>query len=337
MSDEAQILEPSVSSEYWRGAISWVPDGDTWRPWRLPPERADRAHAPVLVGHAQMAAGVRAELRTDASGLSLPLTYEYDAPGFVDVTVEDALHRRVELTSGSHVLEVDLPDGEHEVRLWLPQAGHTTVGALTLKAATAVAPLAQRPRWITYGSSITQCSAAAGPSQTWPAIAATTLGWDLTCLGFGGQCHLDPIAEHAIAQTPADVISLCLGINIHGRTSFNERSFAPQISGFVERVRAAHPEATIAVITPIGCPARENSADHDGLTLVQMREAIGEVVAALNAHDGRITVIDGLSIIGTDEEKLLHDGLHPGPEGYQLMGQRLASALSALTPAPATH
>ncbi|SEE62698.1 GDSL-type esterase/lipase family protein [Ruania alba] len=330
MSDVAQILEPSVSSDVWRGAVSWVPDGDLWRPWRLPPERTDRVHAPDLLWPARMAAGVRSELRTDASRLSLPIRYTYDAPGFVDVTVDGGLHRRVELASGAEVLEVDLPDGEHEVRVWLPQAGHTAVGGLTLTGASAVGSLPGRSRWTTYGSSITQCSAAAGPSETWPAIVAQRLGWDLTCLGFGGQCHLDPVAEHAIAQTPADVISLCLGINIHGRTSFNARSFAPQISGFVERVRGAHPEAALAVITPIGCPNRENSADHDGLTLVQMRDAISEVVEAQNAHGARITLIDGLNIISADEAGQFDDGLHPGPEGYRLMGERLTSALGSL-------
>ncbi len=331
MSDEARILEPSVSSAYWRGAVGWVPDGSWWHPWRLPPERADRAHSDALLFPARMAAGVRVELRTDASALSLPLNYdENEEPWPLDVTVDGDLHQRIEVGLGEQVLEVGLPDGEHDVAVWLPQRGRSAVGPLGVEGASVLRPLPQRPRWTTYGSSITQCSAAAGPSETWPAIVADRLGWDLTCLGFGGQCHLDPIAEHAIAQTPADVISLCLGINIHGQGSFTGRSFAPQISGFVERVRAAHPQARLAVITPIGSPDREESPSAGGLTLVQMREAIEEVVAALNAHGAEITLIDGLSILGLDEADLLHDRLHPGPEGYRLMGERLTAALGDL-------
>ncbi|QOR70230.1 hypothetical protein IM660_16700 [Ruania alkalisoli] len=331
MSDEARILEPSVSSAYWRGAIGWVPDGAWWRPWRLPPERADRAHADALLFPAQMAAGVRAQVRTDASSLRLPIAYdESDSAWPLDVTVDGDLHQRIEVALGEQVLEVGLPDGEHDVVVWLPQKGRSAVGGVCLEGASAAEPMGMKPRWTTYGSSITQCSAAAGPSETWPAIVADRLGWDLTCLGFGGQCHLDPIAEHAIAQTPADVISLCLGINIHGQGSFTARSFAPQISGFVERVREAHPQARLAVMTPIGSPDREESPSTGGLTLVQMREAIGEVVAALNAHAAEITLIDGLSILGLDEADLLHDRLHPGPEGYRLMGERLTAALGDL-------
>src|SRR5699024_8076366 len=145
-------IDPADDSPYWRGALTWVTDGDVHRPWRLPPQRARRAHAPGLIEIAQMAAGVRLELVTDATALRLPLTFTYDTPGTLDVTVDGQLAERVDLTPGQHTLTRSLPSGTHEVRIWLPQVGRTGVGTLVLVGATVADPLPQRPRWITYGS-----------------------------------------------------------------------------------------------------------------------------------------------------------------------------------------
>ncbi|WP_147918819.1 GDSL-type esterase/lipase family protein [Ruania zhangjianzhongii] len=323
-------LEPAADSPFWRGAYTWVPAGELYQPWRLPPERARRAHAPALVEMAQMAAGVRVELITDAAALRLPLTFSYDSPGTLDLTVDGELVDRRQLTDGSHTLTWDLPEGLHEVRIWLPQVGRTTVGMLELSGGTTIEPLPARPRWVTYGSSISQCRLAAGPSETWPAIAATTRGWDLTCLGLSGQCQLDPIVERALESLEADVISLCLGINIHNAATFSERTFAAQASGFIERVRDSHPGVPIAVITPIGSPDRETTDNAVGLNLETMREALADVVAVLSEDDEHLHLVDGLGVLDVDEAHLLADGLHPGAEGYRLMGTRLAERLGAL-------
>lgn len=323
-------LDPSADSPYWRGAYTWVQVGDRHQPWRLPPERARRAHAPGLIEMAQMAAGVRVELITDATALRLPLTFSYETPGTLDLTVDGQLADRRQLGNGTQMLTWDLPEGRHEVRIWLPQVGRTAVGGLELTGATYTEPLPARPRWVTYGSSISQCSAAAGPSETWPAIVATTRGWDLTCLGLSGQCQLDPIVERAFESLEADVISLCLGINIHNAGTFSERTFAAQASGFIERVRDAQPGVPIAVITPIGSPDRETAVSAAGLNLELMRAALAEVVAVLSENDAALHLVDGLGVLGLDEAHLLPDGLHPDAEGYRLMGTRLAEQLPTL-------
>src|SRR5699024_10918236 len=181
-----------------------------------------------------------------------------DKPSVLDVTIDGVLTERIHLTEGEHTIDCSIPAGNHEVRVWLPQAGFSAVGGLQLHDTTRTAPLPHRPKWVTYGSSITQCTAAGGPSATWPALVATELDWDLTCLGFGGQCQLDPIVERTFESVEADVISLCLGINSYGASTFNERSFAAQAAGFIERIRDAHPEVPIAVISPIASPEREH-------------------------------------------------------------------------------
>jgi len=279
-----------------------------------------------------MAAGVRAECTTDAEALSLDLTVNEmpDKPSVLDVTVDGALGERVHLTNGEHTIECSLPPGSHDVTVWLPQAGLTAVGPLQLHGHTRTTPQRSRPQWVTYGSSITQCTAASGPSATWPALASTALGWDLTCLGFGGDCQLDPIVERTFESVDADVISLCLGINSYGGNTFSGRTFAAQVSGFIERVRDAHPEVPILVISPIVSPGREEVPNAAGLTLAQMRQMVTEAVEVLAEYDSRLHFVDGLEILSAADAGLLEDGLHPSTAGYGVMAERLSVPLGRL-------
>ncbi|TDE88811.1 hypothetical protein EXU48_22240 [Occultella glacieicola] len=326
MTAEDVRVTPSMESTIWRGAVDWAAEDGLWQPWRLLPAQADRAHAPDLIRVARMAAGVRAQVRTDAGELVLPFEHA-DGEGRIDLIVDGELTRRVDVAEGVAEVRLPLPAGVHDVELWLPQSGNTRVGDLGLVGANVAEATAPRPRWTTYGSSISQCGAAFGPSETWPALVARRLGWDLTCLGFSGQCHLDPIAARTIAAVPADVISLCLGINIMGGATFGPRSFAAHISGFVEQVRAAHPDVPILVMTPIVSPPRERTPNAVGLTLELMRTAIAEVVAMLATDDPNLHLLDGTTIIGTEDVHLLPDDLHPDGEGYRLMAERIAPAL----------
>ena len=78
------------------------------------------------------------------------------------------------------------------------------IRGLEVEAGACVAPAADdRPLWVTYGSSITHCAWVAGPTDTWPSIAARRLDWRLTCLGFNGACHLDPLVARAMAALAA--------------------------------------------------------------------------------------------------------------------------------------
>lgn len=322
-------LRPDVRPEAWRGALGWEEHDGGLRAWRLLPELVGRAFSPELLSKAREAAGVRLDVVTDADLLHIEgdLVNEGLAATRADVLVDDQLHQRIDLKPGPVSLSVPLPPGEHRVAAWLPQVGELSLRSVQVTGSAQPAPAAP-VRWTTYGSSITQCSAAAGPSETWPAVVARTHDWDLTCLGFGGQCHLDPVAARTIAAVPADIVSLCLGINVQGGFSMSQRTFGPQVAGLIDQVRAAHPEAPIAVMTPIVSPPRESTPNPAGVTLEWMREAIAEVVAGTD--DDLLLLVDGPSIIGHEDVHLLPDELHPDAVGYRLMGERLAAVLGPL-------
>src|SRR5690625_6971763 len=92
-----------------------------------------------------------------------------------------------------------------------------------------------------------------------------------------GQCHLDYAIEQTIAGSDVDAISLCLGINIYGRGSFDERSLPGALHGFIARARAAHPTVPVVVMSPLISPPAEEEPNVVGLTLAQVREIVREV------------------------------------------------------------
>lgn len=322
-------LRPDVRPDVWRGAAGWDERDGALRAWRLLPRLVPRAFSPELLSKAREAAGVRLDVVTDADALRFDgrMHVEFDRDHRIDVLVDGEPHERIDLQGGPIDLTVPLPSGEHRVQAWLPQVGEIWLRSVRLTGAVQASPAATA-RWTTYGSSITQCSAAAGPSETWPAVVARALDWDLTCLGFGGQCHLDPVAARTIAATPADIISLCLGINVQGGATMSQRTFGPQVAGLIDQVRDAHPGVPIAVMTPIVSPPRESTPNAAGVTLAWMREAITEVVEGTD--DANLHLIDGPSIIGFDDQHLLPDELHPDAAGYRLMGERMSAALAPL-------
>jgi hypothetical protein len=318
------------------GLVALRRQGNWWQPWRLPPDRIETAHAPTLTERARMPAGARIGMRTDATSIAIAIDIAADDPrleqALVDVVIDRQLAHRLPVAPGGADVVTELPGGVHEVELWLPHVADVRIGAITLAGHREVAPAPRSgPRWITYGSSITHCVEAAGPSETWPALVARQNDWRLTCLGFGGDCHLDPVVARTIRDADADLISLCLGINIYGGSTFGPRSLASAVSGFIETVRDGHPETPIAVISPIISPDREQNPNPVGLTLEDVREHVTVAVETLSRlGDPGLVLIDGLDVMGTGEAHMLPDNLHPSAEGYRLMAERIGPRLQAV-------
>jgi hypothetical protein len=329
------------------GAVDVRDNGSYVRAFRLPVAELD-LHHPMLVFMAACASGVRLRFRTDSTVVALDVEHRFSPlfevqPPVYDVTIDNELVRSVTLSStrGRAVLD-GLPSGDKVVELWLPVLpGIRLLGLEVDDGASADAAPDDRPRWITYGSSITHCGEAHGPARTWPATAARLLDVHLTSLGFAGQAHFDPLVARTIAKLPADRITLKLGINVHNGATLRERTFAPSVHGFLETIRDGHPTTPITVISPILSPTREDDATTertllDGttevlageLTLRQMRSILEEVVATRQKRgDAHLDYLDGTELFGVEPSDLdlLPDGLHPDGDGYELIGRRFAA------------
>lgn len=296
--------------------------------WRIPHDERD-LYALELVERAAMPAGVRLSFQSDTSFIEIGCDLANERSN-IDLVIDGKLIGSERTTDTTQINFEGLGSESKSIVLWLPQFGEFRFGGISIDDGAVIsAPIASsQTKWITYGSSITQCSAANSPTKTWPAIVARTRGYDLTCLGFGGQCHLDPMIARVIRDREADLISLCLGINIYGGATLNQRTFGPGIFGFVKIVREKHPTTPIVLLSPIYSPGREDTTNEVGFTLKQMRAEVLNAVNTLQANgDQNISYINGLDVFGSDNAHLLPDDLHPNSEGYGIMADNILRLL----------
>jgi hypothetical protein len=296
-------------------------------PWRI--NHQEKAlFAEELAMRAAMPAGVRLSFRSNTTSINGQCN-AFEERSKIDLVVNGKLIDSADTADLTSFSFDNLGSEMKDIELWMPQFGEIKLNSLTFDddAETLEATKHTAKKWITYGSSITHCRTADSPTKTWPAIVARTRGYDLTCLGFGGQCHLDPMMARQIRDQEADLISLCLGINVYGGT-LNQRTFYAGILGFVQIVREKHPTTPIVLMSPIYAVDWETELNAVGFSVRHLRDEVKRAYDTLKAHgDENISYINGLDIFGSDNAHLLPDDLHPNNEGYGIMADNLLGLL----------
>lgn len=370
------MLTVPITAALLRGAAELEAGPRGLRPHRLPAAARAVSSDPQLAMAEAQPAGVRLAFRTTARRVELDVVptkrvygglparpdgvHELVVDGAVvasataaggDVIAIDMANGTVERSEGATAtLAWDLPEGDHVVEHWLPHDEETLL--VDLRADAALEPLPARTTWLHHGSSISHGSNAATPTGTWPVVAARTQGLDLVNLGLGGSALLQPLIAETLRDTPADVVSLELGINLVNQGVVRRSELAGLTHAFLDTVRAGHPDAPLLVITPIHCAIHEttpgptafdpasfatgspvyvatgDATDPDALTLVGVREVLAEVVH--EREDPRLRLVEGLTLHSADDARLdpLPDALHPGPATHRQMGERFAEVLA---------
>ena len=330
-----------VTPALFEGAIS-VEAGPGWhKPWRLPHERLHLFPSPDggLRLRAEMASGVR--LRFASSTRNVLVTFLPLPPVMpaclrdvyrFDVTVNGQRVGTGEARAGDEQVPIaGLPAGEKALELWLPPDSPIAVRALRIDDGATFRRVADpRPRWVTYGSSLTHCVRAHGSARTWPALVAGRRGLNLTCLGYGGQCHLEPMIGLMIRDLPADLITLKLGINCVGGT-LGARTFPSAVIGLVRIIREKHPVTPLALVSPIAYPPNETAPNVVGYTIGAMRRALEAVHRALvQDGDRNLRYVNGLEVFDAALiARYSVDQCHPNADGIEVMAENFDRAVMA--------
>lgn len=312
----------------WEGAISLEKNNGSVTPWRIPHEDKDLFPDEKFHFSASHASGVRIVLKTDSknikvSGEPLGDGYEDAPPGCqIDLCIDNEIIQTQVFNEDNEVLFADLPEGENTVELWLSPSYPIKIHGIELNDDASLEKFEdKRPKWITYGSSITHCIQAASPAMTWPAIVARNMNFNITCLGYGGQCKLDPMIARIIRDMNADFISLKLGINVHAG-DLSLRTFPAAVIGTIAIIREKHKNTPLIVCSPIYSPPREETPSVVGNTLKDMRDAVKRAVESFHKRgDKNIYYVDGLKIFGTELIDYLPDELHPDSKGMEFMAE----------------
>lgn len=311
-----------LENALFQGAVSLEPVEGGIKPWRIPYKDYVLYPPNGINKTSEISAGVRLRFATDSTVIRIELAPVQTAVE-LDLVIDGTIVQTCKLAQGDSLAVFEgLPAQDKVVEAYLPQKTATIVKTVAIEAgADCRIPGDTRPKWISYGSSITQCNGAFSPAQTWPAIVARRFGLHLTSLGFSGNCHLEPMVARLIRDLDADIISLCLGINVYGGSTLNSRTFQAAVIGFVQLIREKHPDKPIAVMSPIWSPPRENTKNTAGFTLCEMREQIVEAIGFMaSLGDERLHYVDGTTIFDDSLAEHLPDQLHPNGQGYAIMG-----------------
>lgn len=172
---------------------------------------------------------------------------------------------------------------------------------------------------------------------------------ELVNLGFGGSALLDPFTARAMRDTPADLISLKIGINLVNTDAMRLRAFTPAVHGFLDTIREGHRTTPLLVVSPILCPVQEDTPgplapDFDGgtlrfkatgdpaeraagrLTLTVIRDELARIVEQRSADDPNLHYLDGRDLYGEKDyaELPLPDEVHPDASGHRRIGENFA-------------
>ncbi|MFB7779106.1 GDSL-type esterase/lipase family protein [Streptomyces bauhiniae] len=362
-----------------RGALELERTERGLLPHRLPARARAQCADPQLHMVESQPSGVRLVFRTRATTIELdtvPTKRAYlGAPprpdGVYDLLVDGRPAGSATVTGGD-TLTLDMTTGAAEltpgpvgtarfaglsaedktVEIWLPHNETTELVALRTDAPVEPAPAPGRPVWLHHGSSISHGSDAPSPTGVWPAVAASLGGVELVNLGLGGSALLDPFTARALRDTPADLISVKLGINLVNTDLMRLRAFGPAVHGFLDTVREGHPDTPLLVVSPILCPMHEDTpgptmpdlaalsegrlafraagdpaeAAQGKLTLNSVRAELARIVAHRSAEDPRLHLLDGRELYGEADfaELPLPDGLHPDGAAHRRIGERFA-------------
>ncbi|WP_405670032.1 GDSL-type esterase/lipase family protein [Streptomyces sp. NBC_01530] len=368
-----------VTADLLRGALDVEPTEHGVLPHRLPARARAQCADPQLAGAESQPSGVRLAFRTRATAVeldTLPTKRVYvGAPprpdGVYDLLVDGRSTGRASVTGGNTVTVdmaagttelrpgpvgtlrfTDLPEGNKDVEIWLPHDETTELVALRSDAPVEPAPPSGRKVWLHHGSSISHGSDAASPTTTWPALAASLGDVDLINLGLSGSALLDPFTARTLRDTPADLISIKIGINLVNTDLMRLRAFTSAVHGFLDTVREGHATTPLLVVSPILCPIHEDTPGPSAidftslgegrlkfhamgdpaeraegkLALGVIRDELNRIVAQRSAEDPNLHYLDGRDLYGESDsaELPLPDQLHPDAATHLRIGERFA-------------
>ena len=359
-----------------RGAVAVERGERGLLPRRLRADQWSRIPADFMLASVSQCAGVRLAFRTAATAIELTVNgtkmvedervalpasgYELVVDGRLEETRASVAGSRFvfsferpsayRVSGDDDVLRFDgLRDGMKDVELWLPYTDE--VELIALRADAPVSPPAPPVgrRWLHHGSSISHGYIATRTGATWPVAVARSTGVELTSAAFSGNALLDQLTARTMRDTPADLISVKVGINVVNGDLMRARIFRSAVHGFLDTLRDGHPDVPLLVVSPIFCApveelpgpttqdpsrselwtitrGRAEELAEGKLSLGAIRDELRSIVRLRSSEDAAIHYLDGPALYGPAAAAALPlpDNLHPGDDVQALMAERFA-------------
>ena len=284
-------------------------------------------------------AGVQLRFRTDSKSLGLKVAFFHEAARnyfamdlFVDGKMLDSLNNydNMELPrlyTGLDYPELEfektytLPEGEKEIRMYLPWSARVVLKELSLDDGAWVKPVKPGKKLLCFGDSITQGYDLLHPSCRYAAHIADFLGAEEHNKAIGGDVFFPELAQTREDFDP-DYIIVAFGTNDWYRCGREETE--TNCRAFYQNISATYPGAKIFAFTPIW--RADLTEERPFGDFFDVEKMIAAAVADLN----NVTLVRGFDFVPHDTELYADGRLHPNDEGGMQYFQNLAKQLKAI-------
>lgn len=218
-------------------------------------------------------------------------------------------------------VEIPMPEGEHDVTVYLPLYGEVSsfeiglVDGASLKEHSK--PYQNELPVVFYGSSITQGACASRPGLSYEGIISRKYNIDYTCLGFSGACK----AEDAIVEYMSNLPMLAF-VSDYDHNASNPEYLKATHHKLYQKIREKNPDIPYFMLTR---PNFYFIEDH-----IQRRDIVMQsYLDARNAGDKNVYFIDGSAFFnGESVGDLTLDLTHPNDEGFKRMANYIGDVIS---------
>jgi lysophospholipase L1-like esterase len=285
-------------------------------------------------GNAIASPGTRANFRTDATRVSITVTYSY-ACGYTGcgrfwIEQDGRLLPTgigSDTTSGraTYLLATQSRPTPHSYSVIWPYATQVAFNGLEIDSKHLLAPVPARPasRYVAYGDSITQGYFASGTVRTYPDQVARKKHWSVVNMGFGGEATV-PSDGTAVGVLNGSIVTVAIGTNDWGQSK-PLNTFVSDYNGLLDAIRSLQPQTPIYALTPIWTSV-EGSTNGQGLHVQDYRQAITSIVQQRMASDANLHLVDGLGLV-PNQSRYFVDGVHPNDAGFALYATNLSAKL----------
>ena len=243
----------------------------------------------------------------------------------------------------------ELGDAMKSVELWLPQSAASELRALRVPDGARVeAPQHAQRRWVHYGSSISHCVEAHGPTDVWPAVAARARRRRAAAARVRRPVPARPVRrphDRAAGRRPdqpegrhqrrereqphrADVPERAARLPRHGARAPPGRAAARGVADHLPDGRDP-PRSDRCPTAPAGSAwsraARPSCGRPTSRCSGSARSSPRSWPAAASGATTGCTTSTGWSCSAPTDVGDLPDGLHPNGDGYLRMGERFAA------------
>ena len=361
---DMQWLSVDDTRFHWTNAMAWEARAGGLQPVRVPKEQRDNWSQANQKKRAMSGAGVSVKFRSNANRIvfrttllevdAVPLAtnpedaWEFNRPPYFSLYRDGkyvaAVPGKIQGAQQEVVILNDRgPAKEAEYQLLFPfyyRNAETVMHAIGFDSGARVVATApdKRARVLFYGDSITHGHGVTAPHETYVWQACERAGCVSLNYGFGGTAW----GERVIAQTIADrgdwdALVIAIGTNSFGGTDGASRQkesaaqYGDKYRVMLDIIRGRWPEKPIVAMTPILHRSEIlGTRNANGEVPMDYRVAIERVVRERQVRDKNIFLIDGLKLVGDQQDLLVTDLVHPNDIGMRNMAIGAAAVLRPL-------